>query len=65
MLESTVTTFTDPCAYQDAVRSAQVEVLVTARGDFRAELTIAARQRSLALTTTMSQGRVCTAPSRG
>jgi AraC-like DNA-binding protein len=39
MLESTVSTFTDPCAYQDAVRSAQVEVLITARGEFRAELT--------------------------
>ena len=36
---STVTTFTDPCAYQEAVRSAQVDVLVTAGGDFRAELT--------------------------
>ena len=39
MPTSTVTTFADPCAYQEAVRSAQVEVLVTARGDFRAELT--------------------------
>jgi hypothetical protein len=39
MLGSTVSTFTDPCAYQDAVRSAQVEVLITARGDFRAEFT--------------------------
>jgi AraC-like DNA-binding protein len=39
MPTSSVTTFTDPCAYQEAVRSAQVEVLVTARGDFRAELT--------------------------
>ncbi len=39
MLKSSVATFTDPCAYQDAVRSAHVEVLVTARGDFRADLT--------------------------
>ena len=39
MLKSIVATFTDPCAYQDAVRSAQVEVLVTARGDFCSELT--------------------------
>ena len=39
MLGRTVATFTDPCAYQDAVGSAQVEVLITARGDFRAELT--------------------------
>jgi AraC-like DNA-binding protein len=39
VVKSIVTTFTDPSAYQDAVRSAQVEVLVTARGDFRAELT--------------------------
>jgi len=39
MLNSIVSTFTDPYAYQDAVRSAQVEVLVTARGDFRTELT--------------------------
>jgi hypothetical protein len=30
---------TDPCAYQEAVRSAQVEVLVTAQGDFHSELT--------------------------
>ena len=36
---SSVTTFADPCAYQEAVRSAQVEVLVTARGDFHTELT--------------------------
>jgi AraC-like DNA-binding protein len=36
---SSVTAFADPCAYQEAVRSAQVEVLVTARGDFRTELT--------------------------
>jgi AraC-like DNA-binding protein len=36
---SSVTTFADPCAYQEAVRSAQVEVLVTGRGDFRVELT--------------------------
>jgi hypothetical protein len=36
---STVTTFTDPCVYQDAVRSAQEEVLITAGGEFHAELT--------------------------
>jgi hypothetical protein len=39
MPRSTVTTFTDACAYQDAVRSSQVEVLITAGGEFRAELT--------------------------
>jgi len=39
MPQSTVTTFTDPSRFQEAVRSAEVEVLVTARGDFRAELT--------------------------
>jgi hypothetical protein len=36
---NSVTTFVDPSAFQEAVRSAQVEVLVTAQGDFRAELT--------------------------
>jgi AraC-like DNA-binding protein len=36
---STITIFTDPYAYQETVRSAQAEVLVTARGDFHAELT--------------------------
>jgi AraC-like DNA-binding protein len=35
---SSISTFTDPGAYQEAVGSAQVEVLVTARGRFRAEL---------------------------
>jgi hypothetical protein len=35
---SSISTFTDPGAYQEAVGSAQVEVLVTARGGFRAEL---------------------------
>jgi hypothetical protein len=39
MLGSTVSTFTDPCAYQDAVGSAQGEVLITATDDFRADLT--------------------------
>ena len=39
MSGSSVTTFFDPCAYQEAVRSAQVEVLVTAQGDFHTELT--------------------------
>jgi hypothetical protein len=36
---SSVTTFLDPYIYQEAVRSAQVEVLVTSQGDFRTELT--------------------------
>jgi AraC-like DNA-binding protein len=36
---SGVVTFTDPQAYQAAVHPAQVEILVTARGDFDAELT--------------------------
>jgi AraC-like DNA-binding protein len=37
---STVLTFTDPDAYHAAVRNAQVEGVVTARGDYRAELTL-------------------------
>jgi AraC-like DNA-binding protein len=39
MLTSSLDHFTDPCAYQDALQSAEVEVLLTQRGDFRAELT--------------------------
>jgi AraC-like DNA-binding protein len=39
MPRSTITTFTDPCVYQEAVRSSQVEVLITAGGEFQAELT--------------------------
>jgi AraC-like DNA-binding protein len=31
-------TFTDPSPYQAAIRAAEVEILVTAKGDFRAEL---------------------------
>jgi hypothetical protein len=36
---SSISTFTDPGAYQEAVGSAQVEVLVAAQGRFRAGLT--------------------------
>jgi AraC-like DNA-binding protein len=36
---SSTAKFTDPQAYQAAVRPAQVEILVTAKGDFHAELT--------------------------
>jgi hypothetical protein len=32
-------TFTDPIPYQAAIRGAEVELLVTCRGDFHAELT--------------------------
>jgi AraC-like DNA-binding protein len=39
MPASSVSTFTDPGVFQEAVGPAQVEVLITARGDFRAELT--------------------------
>jgi len=39
MPASRVLTFTDPQAYQAAIRAAQVEILPTAKGDFRAELT--------------------------
>jgi AraC-like DNA-binding protein len=39
MPSSSVHTFTDPHPYQAAVRAAEVEVLVTSKGDFRAELT--------------------------
>jgi AraC-like DNA-binding protein len=39
MPRSTVTTFADPSEFQEAIRSAEVEALVTARGAFRAELT--------------------------
>jgi AraC-like DNA-binding protein len=52
MPRSSVTTFSDPCAYQAAVRSAQVEVLVTARGDFHTELTHIELQKLL-----MQRGR--------
>jgi hypothetical protein len=39
MATSTVFSFTDPHIYQAAVRAADVDVLVTRKGDFRAELT--------------------------
>jgi AraC-like DNA-binding protein len=39
MSASRVLAFTDPYPYQSAIRGAQFEVLVTGRGDFRAELT--------------------------
>jgi len=39
MRSSSTAIFTDPHPYQMAIRGAQVEVLVTAKGDFRAELT--------------------------
>jgi AraC-like DNA-binding protein len=39
MVRSQVLAFSDPLAYQAAVRAADVEVLVKSRGDFRAELT--------------------------
>jgi hypothetical protein len=39
MPDSAVLTFTDPDVYYAAVRNAQVEGVVTARGSFRAELT--------------------------
>jgi AraC-like DNA-binding protein len=39
MSGSRVLAFTDPCAYQSAIRGAQFEVLVTSPGDFRAEIT--------------------------
>ncbi len=39
MPASAILTFTDPQPYQAAIRAAQVEILVTAKGDFRAELT--------------------------
>ena len=39
MVRNSVASFTDPEPYQAAVRPAQVEVLVTAKGNFRAELT--------------------------
>ena len=38
MLGSRIRTFTDPYSYQAAIRSAHGKILVTARGDFRAEL---------------------------
>ena len=39
MLTSTITTFFDLCGYREAIRSAQVEVLVTTQGDFLTEFT--------------------------
>ena len=39
MLESTFSTFTDPVQYQAAIPAAEVEVLVTANGNFCADLT--------------------------
>jgi AraC-like DNA-binding protein len=39
MSGSRVLTFSDPDPYQSAIRDARFEVLVTGRGDFRAELT--------------------------
>lgn len=39
MPRSATFTFTDPIPYQAAIRAAEVEVLVTAKGDFHSELT--------------------------
>lgn len=39
MPSSAVFTFTDPYAYQTAIRAGDVEVVVTGRGEYRAELT--------------------------
>jgi AraC-like DNA-binding protein len=39
MPSSCVLTFSDPYSYQTAIRAAQVEIVVTAKGDFRSELT--------------------------
>ena len=39
MPSSTVLTFADPDTYHAAIRAQQVEGVITARGDFRAELT--------------------------
>jgi AraC-like DNA-binding protein len=39
MPSSAILSFTDPYAYQTAVRAADVEIVVTGRGDYRAELT--------------------------
>lgn len=39
MPSSSILTFTDPHPYQAAIRSGRMEVLVTAKGHFRAELT--------------------------
>jgi AraC-like DNA-binding protein len=39
MPDIAVMTFTDPDAYQVAIRNAQVESIITGQGDFRAELT--------------------------
>jgi AraC-like DNA-binding protein len=36
---SAVTTFSDPYSYQETIRAADVEVVVTGRGEFQAELT--------------------------
>ena len=39
MASSTVRTFTDPDAYRAAIRARRVEGVVTARGNFHAEMT--------------------------
>jgi hypothetical protein len=39
MHSSSVSPFTDPIPYQASIRAAQVELVVSSRGRFRAELT--------------------------
>jgi hypothetical protein len=60
MPDSAVTTFTEPDAFHAAIRTAEVKCVVTARGDYRAELTRIElhhpRRRSL------SAPHVCTGP---
>jgi hypothetical protein len=40
MPSSAVRTFTDPDAYHAAIQNAEVEGVVTARGEYRTELTL-------------------------
>jgi hypothetical protein len=38
MLSSAISTFTDPDAYHATIQNAEVEEVVTARGEYRTEL---------------------------
>jgi hypothetical protein len=66
MLGSRVLNFTDPYSYQAAIRAAEGEIFVTARGDFRARPRRPHLSHSTFSTSSLpTRSRKMMAPSRG